>query len=72
MVLSQAFNGAGDTRTPTAVNFICFWMTEIPLGYFLAVGLGWELAGVCWSIAISEAMLAIILSSISAKESGKR
>jgi len=61
MVLSQAFNGAGDTRTPTVVNLICFWLTEIPLGYFLAVNLGWGLAGVCWSIAISEALLAVIL-----------
>ena len=61
MVIGQAFNGAGDTRTPTIINFICFWIIEIPLGYFLAVNLGWELAGVCWSIAISEALLAMIL-----------
>jgi putative MATE family efflux protein len=61
MVIGQAFNGAGDTRTPTIINFICFWILEIPLGYFLAVPMGWELAGVCWSIAISEAFLAVIL-----------
>jgi putative MATE family efflux protein len=61
MVLGQAFNGAGDTRTPTIINFICFWIIEIPLGYFLAVNLGWQLAGVCWSIAISEALLAVLL-----------
>jgi putative MATE family efflux protein len=64
MVLSQAFNGAGDTRTPTIINLICFWALEIPLGYVLAVTLGWGLAGVCWAIAISEttmAMLCIIL-----------
>ncbi|NRB62674.1 MAG: MATE family efflux transporter [Saprospiraceae bacterium] len=60
MVLSQAFNGAGDTRTPMIINFVCFWLLEIPLGYFLAVPLGWELAGVCWAIAISETALAII------------
>ena len=59
MVISQAFNGAGDTRTPTVINFFCFWMLEIPLGYFLAVTLNWELAGVCWAIAISEAIMAI-------------
>ncbi|MEN0004150.1 MAG: MATE family efflux transporter, partial [Bacteroidota bacterium] len=60
MVLSQAFNGAGDTRTPTIINLICFWMLEIPLGYYLAVSLGWGLAGVCWAIAISESTMAVL------------
>lgn len=60
MVVSQAFNGAGDTRTPMFINIICFWLIEIPLGYFLAVTFDWRLAGVCWAIAISETLLAII------------
>lgn len=60
MVISQAFNGAGDTRTPTIMNLICFWMIEIPLGYILAINLGFGLAGVCWAIAISETMLAVL------------
>ncbi len=60
MVVSQSFNGAGDTRTPTIINIFCFWLIEIPLGYFLAISLGWELAGVCWAAAISETLLAII------------
>lgn len=60
MVISQAFNGAGDTRTPTIINFICFWMIEIPLGYFLAVNLDWQLAGVCWAVAIAETIMAIL------------
>ncbi|MCB0564333.1 MAG: MATE family efflux transporter [Phaeodactylibacter sp.] len=60
MVISQAFNGAGDTRTPTLINLFCFWMLEIPLAYFLAISMEWGLAGVCWSIAGSEAVLAII------------
>lgn len=59
MVISQSFNGAGDTRTPTVVNIICFWFIEIPLGYFLALTLGWGLAGVCWAAAISESLMAI-------------
>jgi len=60
MVLSQAFNGAGDTRTPMLINIVCFWLLEIPLGYFLAVTLEMGLAGVCWAIAIAETMLAIM------------
>ena len=61
MVLSQAFNGAGDTRTPTLVNILCFWLLEIPLGYFLGVVQAFGLAGVCWAVAISETVLAVIL-----------
>ncbi|MFM9949411.1 MAG: MATE family efflux transporter [Saprospiraceae bacterium] len=60
MVISQSLNGAGDTRTPTIINLICFWAMEIPLGYFLAITMGWELAGVCWAIAISETMAAVL------------
>ena len=61
MVLSQAFNGAGDTRTPTLVNILCFWLLEIPLGYFLGVVQAFGLAGVCWAVAISETVLAVVL-----------
>ena len=61
MVAGSAFNGAGDTTTPTIVNFVCFWCLEIPLGYFLAVSLNWQLPGVCWAIVISETLMAVIL-----------
>lgn len=60
MVVMQAFNGAGDTKTPTLINFICFWLTEIPLAYFLAVYLGWAQEGVFYSIVIAETVLAVI------------
>jgi putative MATE family efflux protein len=58
MVVSQAFNGAGDTRTPTLINIVCFWMIEIPLAYFLANSLHWGPSGVFWAVAISETLLA--------------
>ncbi len=60
MVLAQAFNGAGDTLTPTWMNVICFWMIEIPLAWFLARQLGWGPDGVFASIAISESLLALL------------
>ncbi|GAB4022207.1 MATE family efflux transporter [Spirosoma koreense] len=60
MVLSQSLNGAGDTRTPTIINIVCFWMVEIPLAYILAHLLDWGPPGVFWSVAISETLLAVI------------
>jgi putative MATE family efflux protein len=60
MVISQAFNGAGDTRTPTIINLICFWLIEIPLGYLLAVQIFESPFGVYCAIATSETILAVI------------
>lgn len=59
MVVTQAFNGAGDTRTPTLLNLLCFWAIEIPTGYLLAVVFDMGLPGVCWAVAGSEALLAV-------------
>lgn len=59
MVMLQAFNGAGDTITPTVVNFFGFWLFEIPLAYWLAIQRGFHASGVYWSIAIAEAVIAI-------------
>jgi MATE family, multidrug efflux pump len=58
MVMLQAFNGAGDTVTPTIVNFFGFWIFEIPLAYWLAIHQGWHSKGVYWSIVIAEGAIA--------------
>ncbi|MCK5277451.1 MAG: MATE family efflux transporter [Cyclobacteriaceae bacterium] len=60
MVMPQAFNGAGDTATPTWINFFSFWMIQIPIAYLLALEFGWEEDGVFVSIVIGETVLAIL------------
>ncbi len=60
MVLQTAFNGAGDTLTPTYLNLFIFWFFEIPLAYVLAYHFGFELYGVFWAITISFSALAVI------------
>jgi putative MATE family efflux protein len=54
MVAVQAFNGAGDTVTPTKINLVFFWLIQIPLSYVLAITLGWQHSGVFWGVFISE------------------
>ena len=58
MVMLQAFNGAGDTVTPTIVNFFGFWLLEIPLAYALAIPLHMRSSGVFLSIVVAEAVIA--------------
>lgn len=59
MVLLNAFNGAGDTKTPTWVNFFGFWLFQIPLAYLLAKYLSWGPTGVFWAIPIAEILMTI-------------
>jgi putative MATE family efflux protein len=54
MVSVQAFNGAGDTVTPTWINVVFFWLIQIPLSWWLAIGLDWQHSGVFWGVFISE------------------
>jgi putative MATE family efflux protein len=60
MVVIQAINGAGDTKTPIYLNLICFWLVEIPVAYVLALVLDWGPIGVFASVPIAESLLAIL------------
>lgn len=54
MVSTQAFNGSGDTKTPTKINLVFFWLIQIPLSYYLAINLDWGYSGVFWGVFFSE------------------
>ncbi len=60
MIVSQAFNGAGDTLTPTLINLFVFWMLQIPLAYLMAKYLNMGPFGVYIAIGVAETVLAII------------
>ncbi|KQS24766.1 MATE family efflux transporter [Dyadobacter sp. Leaf189] len=60
MVVAQSFNGAGDTKTPTVLNLICFWAIEIPVAYVLAIVLNFGPIGVFVSVPIAESVLALM------------
>ena len=59
-VLTQSFNGAGDTWTPTLINVGCFWLFEIPLAYLLGRPLGYGPAGIFWAMAIAFSMMSMV------------
>ncbi|MEE8595361.1 MAG: MATE family efflux transporter, partial [Gemmatimonadota bacterium] len=60
MVMLQAFNGAGDTATPTKLNFVIFWLFQLPLAWILARTLGFGPVGVYWAIAIAYSLSAVV------------
>jgi putative MATE family efflux protein len=58
MVLMQAFNGAGDTATPTRLNLVAYWLFQLPLAWLLAYHLHLGAAGAYWAIPAAEGLLA--------------
>jgi putative MATE family efflux protein len=60
MVMTQALNGAGDTKTPTVINLFCFWIFQIPLAYFLAKGMDMSSTGAFIAVPTAETLLALV------------
>ena len=60
MVIIQAFNGAGDTDTPTMINLGCYWLFQIPLAYALAILFDFRERGVFIAITMAESLLAVV------------
>ena len=60
MVLVQAFNGAGDTVTPTWINFFCYWLFQIPIAWMLARSFGQGPLGVFLAITLAESVIAVV------------
>ena len=71
MVSVQAFNGAGDTKTPTLINLFFFWCIQIPLSYYLAVINSLQHSGVFWGVFISETSVGIFTLWLFARGSWK-
>lgn len=71
MVLTQAFNGAGDAWTPTWLNLFCFWLWEIPLAWVLAKPFGLEANGAFWAITVAFSTMAVAAGVLFARGTWK-
>lgn len=60
MVIINAFNGAGDTKTPTWINFICFWLFQLPFAYLMALQFNFGPIGVFAAITLAEVLITVI------------
>ncbi len=60
MVMTQALNGAGDTKTPTWISFFCFWLFQVPLAYLLAYGFHMKETGAFVAIPVAETLIALL------------
>jgi Na+-driven multidrug efflux pump len=71
MTLTAAFNGAGDTRTPTLINLFCLWLWEIPLAWVLSTQLGFGPVGVFIAVSVAFSTLAFVSSYLFSKGTWK-
>ena len=60
MVIIQSFNGSGDTKTPTYINFVCFWLFQLPFAYLAAIYFKLGPMGVFLSITLAEVLIAVL------------
>lgn len=60
MVIINSFNGAGDTKTPTWINFICFWLFQLPFAYLMALTFNYGPLGVFIAITLAEVLITVI------------
>ena len=67
MVAVQAFNGAGDTITPTKINLVFFWLIQIPLAWLLALHFDLQATGVFWAVFVSETSVGLFTLSLFAR-----
>jgi len=72
MVLTNAFNGAGETKTPTIINLFCFWGFQIPIAYLMAITFGLGPRGVFLAIIIAETTITVVAFILFRKGSWKK
>lgn len=60
MVVINSFNGAGDTETPTIINFVCFWLFQLPFAYLMAITFDFGPTGVFLAIVLAEVLISVI------------
>jgi len=70
--MEQAFNGAGDTLTPTWINLGCYWMLQIPLAWWLTTQTGLGSRGVYFAICGAESVLAVVSAIVFRRGRWKR
>jgi Na+-driven multidrug efflux pump len=71
MVFTAAFNGAGDTRTPTLISLVCLWLWEIPLAWVLAYPFGFGPTGVFIAVSVAFSTMAFLSGWLFAKGTWK-
>jgi putative MATE family efflux protein len=72
MVLTQSFNGAGDTWTPTVINLVVFWLLELPLAWFLSHDGGFAASGAFIALAVAYSLLAVVSAAVFRRGRWKR